>query len=868
MAKNNNNNKKKRHNTNKGGIASNNPKTPQDLIDSTTNDEFKTLTAHIHKIQDDIFIPNSGLLEEGSLGPLITKLRADFPVYKTKYPVWTHMKPIVEEAIRVGRQKVSAGKPAFPSHTFDGMITNTSNTSNNNSDDNDNEKESIEIQRIKVENAKLQRAIDTMKAEEDKKKQNVVNSGLQQLYKKQIASVLPQNVTDASAVTNAEQRGVKRTKEDGDVNEEIADQVKKRARTRKDGAKKKGYSVEERPTTRYSDLGGIENVLQDIRELIEYPFTHPEIYSHLGVEPPRGVLLYGPPGSGKTMLATAIAGELGVPFFKISAPEVVSGMSGESEAKIRSLFNEAVKLAPSLIFIDEIDAITQKRETASREMEKRIVAQLLTCLDDCSFDKTDGKMVLVIGATNRPDSLDPALRRAGRFDREISLGIPDEAARVRILQVLSTALKLSGDFDFQSIAHMTPGFVGADLKALTKEAAVLAINRIFHTIFKDDQMDLDQESSESDQTTHNHTLENRNRVSELLKAQREPLSDEQLESLSITMNDFEHAVKKVQPSSKREGFATIPNVTWEDIGALEGIRDELRMAIMEPIKSPEKFTKLGMTAPCGVLLYGPPGCGKTMLAKAVSNDSGANFISIKGPELLNKFVGESERAIRQVFARASASSPCVIFFDELDALCPKRGYDASNASSERVVNQLLTEMDGLEERKSVFVIAATNRPDIIDPAMLRPGRLDKMLYVALPTPDERVSVLKTVSRHTPFTGDVNIEEIARSNRCDGFSGADLAQLVREASVCCLKEHLDLERRSNQPLSEDTLVVSRRHIEQAVDKVIPSVSPKDRRMYDNINKRLTTLRIRDSTKDNNNNDNESEKQRPDGNNLLL
>jgi len=533
-------------------------------------------------------------------------------------------------------------------------------------------------------------------------------------------------------------------------------------------------------------------------------------------------------------------------------------MSGESEAKIRSLFRDAVAKAPSLIFIDEIDAITPKRETASREMEKRIVAQLLTSIDDLSFDKTNDKMVMVIGATNRPDSLDPALRRAGRFDRELSLGIPDENSRKRILQVMSRDLRLSGNFDFGIIARMTPGFVGADLKALTKEAAVMAINRIFHALFPD----ANESTTGTDDSPIARSqmaaaaLEKRSKVSDALKAQAEPLTEDQLSGLSITMDDFEQSVKKVQPSAKREGFATIPNVTWDDIGALDEIREELQLSIMEPIKNPDKYAKLALDAPSGVLLYGPPGCGKTLLAKAVSHDSGANFISIKGPELLNKFVGESERAVRQVFARAAASAPCVIFFDELDALCPKRGYDAGNASSERVVNQLLTEMDGLESRKHVFVIAATNRPDIIDPAMLRPGRLDKMLYVSLPSIEARVAILKTIARHTPFAKDVNLEQIARNPYCDNYSGADIAQLVREASVCCLKEHLAKCKDGNASEEKD-LVVSKKHFDVAFTKVIPSVPEKDRKMYDGINKRLTSVRRRKIAKESNSDDDEDD-----------
>jgi ribosome biogenesis ATPase len=417
--------------------------------------------------------------------------------------------------------------------------------------------------------------------------------------------------------------------------------------------------LSERPSIRYKDIAGIDNCLKDIKEIIEFPMTHPEIYVHLGVEPPRGVLLHGAPGCGKTSLAMAIAGELDLPFIKISATEVVSGMSGESEAKIRELFQEAKTLAPCLIFIDEIDAISPKRETAQREMERRIVAQLLTSMDELSFKNLDNKPVIVIGATNRPDALDPALRRAGRFDREICLGIPDTASREQILRVISTGMKLAEDFDYGEVAKKTPGYVGADLRALTREAATLAINRVFSYISSIDQMEVEEEI-------------------ETGKPAIPKLTDEQLGMISIEMKDFEIALTKVQPSAKREGFATVPETTWDDIGALQRVREELRMAIVEPVRHPEKFKAIGINSPAGVLIWGPPGCGKTLLAKAIANESHSNFISVKGPELLNKYVGESERAIRQVFERAKASSPCVIFFDELDALCPKRSGDESN----------------------------------------------------------------------------------------------------------------------------------------------------------------------------------------------
>ncbi|KAL8287188.1 hypothetical protein RQP46_003640 [Phenoliferia psychrophenolica] len=560
-------------------------------------------------------------------------------------------------------------------------------------------------------------------------------------------------------------------------------------------------------------------------ELVALPICHPEVYLHTGVRPPRGVLLVGPPGCGKTMLAGAIAGELGCPFISISAPSIVSGMSGESEKTLRETFEEAARLAPCILFIDEIDAITPKRETAQREMERRIVAQLLTCMDDLAWDKTDNKPVMILGATNRPDSLDPALRRAGRFDAEITMGVPDEAGRERILRVLMAKLRLSGDFDYAFLAKSTPGYVGADLSALTGAAGVIAVKRIFERLGteapmmddpatallalagagaagEDESMMIDDDellpTPDQPSTTSITPTQTTNTtgkdlsllippfsdlppslaalpIASFLSTHPLPLSPTDLSTLSLTNADFTLALSIVQPSSQREGFTTVPDVTWSDLGALKAIREEMRMSIVRPIRRPEVFASLGIQAPCGVLLWGPPGCGKTLLAKAVANESRANFISVKGPELLNKYVGESERAVRQVFARARASSPCIIFFDELDAMVPRRD-DSLSESSARVVNTLLTELDGLEPRKQVFVIGATNRPDILDPAMVRPGRLDKLLYVDLPTPSERVEILRAQTKKTPLGPDVDLDVIARDVECDGFSGADLGAL--------------------------------------------------------------------------------------------
>lgn len=657
----------------------------------------------------------------------------------------------------------------------------------------------------------------------------------------------------------------------------------------------------EKPTVRFADIGGVESALQDVRELIENPLRHPEIYEHLGVEPPRGILLHGPPGCGKTLLANAIAGEMDVPFYSIAAPEVVSGMSGESEQKIRNLFKAAAQNAPSIVFIDEIDAITPRRENAQREMERRIVAQLLSSLDGLAAAENSGSgssgHVIVIGATNRPDALEPALRRAGRFDREIALGIPDVAARARILRVMSAKLKLAGDFNFDVIARATGGFVGADLSALAKEAAIIAVHRIFSSLFgssnstspsiernnnnNNNSSDKEQPSNTNteDESAHqltnninitvagstcsasssasiggdcssNSSLESRENVSNGLRAMSEPLSEEQMKDLCITMEDFEQAVKKVQPSAKREGFSTIPNVKWTNVGALGHVRSKLVDAIVGPIKHPELYSEVGIRTSSGVLLFGPPGCGKTLIAKAVANECGANFIGIKGPQLLNKYVGEAERAVRQLFARAATSAPCVIFFDELDALCPRRASDGDSTGASRIVNQLLTEMDGLEARKDVFVIAATNRPDVIDGAMMRPGRLDILISVDLPDAAGREEILRAVclSQKSPLGDDVDLAAVARDPRCEGFSGADLAALVKDAALHVLHDALEqrgisLDSTNTAPINtapsssgdngQKRMFITQRHLLAAFDTVSRSVSKEDEQLYKSL-----------------------------------
>jgi ribosome biogenesis ATPase len=523
----------------------------------------------------------------------------------------------------------------------------------------------------------------------------------------------------------------------------------------------------------------MDEVLQELGDLIILPMTRPQIFTSSKVQPPRGVLLHGPPGCGKTMLANAFAADLGVPFISISAPSVVSGMSGESEKALREHFDEAKKVAPCLIFIDEIDAITPKRESAQREMEKRIVAQLLTCMDDLAMEKTDGKPVIVMAATNRPDSLDPALRRGGRFDKEINLTVPSEPVREQILRTLTRKMQLADDLDFSTLAKRTAGFVGADLNDLVSTAGAAAIKRYLELLKSHTGEEMDIED-----VTEQEVTEKVKEIRRLIKHAKEAPIGQESNPILVSNADFFTALPKIQPSSKREGFATIPDTTWADIGALGGIRDELVTAVVDPIKNPEIYAKVGITAPTGVLLWGPPGCGKTLLAKAVANESRANFISIKGPELLNKYVGESERAVRQVFVRARSSIPCVIFFDELDALVPRRD-DALSESSARVVNTLLTELDGLgSNRQGIYIIAATNRPDIIDPAMLRPGRLETLLFVNLPGPSERAEILQTLIRNLPIEFNDQMRALAES--CEGYSGADIGSLLRRAGYSAIK----------------------------------------------------------------------------------
>lgn len=637
-----------------------------------------------------------------------------------------------------------------------------------------------------------------------------------------------------------------------------------------------------RPAERLEHVGGISDVLGSICELIQWPLRYARLYRHLGVSPPRGILLHGPPGCGKSLLAHAIAGEFDVPFLRVSGPEIVSGVSGESERTLRALFEEAARCAPSIVFVDEVDAIAAKRDGASKEMERRIVSQLLSCMDNLasrenvvkeeaaaeeeehgeqsrSVGGVEGDLlrgdrggeengpessirrinaVIVIAATSRPESLEPALRRAGRLDREIELGAPDEKAREAILVKLCRELKLADDFDVMRLAKRTAGYVGADLHLLVKEAGLACIRRFARRIESATQRDVEmREATEGGLKDKGAWGENGDSATEQGVTLSQNVMEWDMTDCVIGMEDFDAALSTIQPSALREGFATRPNVSWANIGSLETVRSELMMSIVTPTRHPELFSSLGLRAPAGVLLYGPPGCGKTLVARAVAGESGANFISVKGPELLSKYVGDSELAVRRLFARARSSAPCVIFFDELDALAPRRAGEGSGAS-ERVVNMLLTEMDGFAERRGVFVVAATNRPDIIDPAMLRPGRLDKLIFVPLPDGDGRVSILNKLLKGVRFGVDVDVEQVGR--KCEGFSGADLQAVIRGAGEEALKEGLEKGK-------VDGVFIERRHFEKAVENVGPSVSERDARMYREMEKLMRKGRGRIKTK---------------------
>ncbi|QIX02202.1 hypothetical protein AMS68_007719 [Peltaster fructicola] len=522
-----------------------------------------------------------------------------------------------------------------------------------------------------------------------------------------------------------------------------------------------------------ADIGGMPEVLDQLGELV-IPLLAPEEYLNMGLSLPRGVLLHGPPGCGKTTVSKVFATQLGLPLVQILGPSIVSGMSGESEKAIRERFDEAKKIAPCLLFIDEIDAIAPKRETSQGGMEKRIVAQLLISMDELEGDPN--KPVIVLAATNRPDSLDAALRRGGRFDTEIMIGVPNEGVRASILAAQTRKLRLASDVDIRSLAKSTAGFVGADLKDLVGKAGAWQMRALKAAFVK-------QGAELGTANIGNEALPELGQLIARLQQKKNLPRPAGFENTAITMQAFLSVLPTITPSSKREGFATVPDVSWADVGALQAVRRELEMAIVQPIVNPERFIEIGLDAPTGVLLWGPPGCGKTLLAKAVAAESKANFISIKGPELLDKYVGESEAAVRRVFSRARSSAPCIIFFDELDALAPRRDGSAAESSA-RVVNMLLTELDGLHDRGGIFVIGATNRPDIIDEAMLRPGRLETPLFVDLPGPQERVEILQTLLRQKNVPQE--LADIARTSACDGFTGADLRSLWTKAAQHALE----------------------------------------------------------------------------------
>jgi transitional endoplasmic reticulum ATPase len=543
--------------------------------------------------------------------------------------------------------------------------------------------------------------------------------------------------------------------------------------------------VERIPEVTYEDIGGLDDAIKKVREMVELPLKHPEIFERLGIEPPKGILLYGPPGCGKTLLARAVANESDAHFIAINGPEVMSKWVGEAEKRLREVFDQAEKNAPSIIFIDEIDAIAVKREEAIGEVERRVVAQLLASMDGL---KARGKVV-VIAATNRPHALDPALRRPGRFDREIEIGVPDRDGRLEILKIHTRHMPLDKDVNLETLADITYGFVGADLEALCKEAAMIVLRKI---------------------------------LPELKLKEGEPVPKEFLERIKVKMEDFKEALKTIRPSAMREVLIEVPKVRWEDVGGLEKVKQELKEAVEWPLKFPQMFKRIGVKPPKGILLYGPPGCGKTLLARAVATESEANFIAVKGPEIYSKWVGESEKAVREIFRKARQVAPCIIFFDELDAIAPRRGLEVGTRVTEQVLNQILAEMDGLEELTDVVVIAATNRPDIIDPALLRPGRFDRLILTPPPDEKARLEIFKVHAKGMPLAKGVDLKEFAK--RTAGYSGADIAAVCREAAMNALRE----DKKAKE--------VKRKHFLKAMQEIGPSLTKKDVEFYEGFVKR--------------------------------
>ncbi len=538
------------------------------------------------------------------------------------------------------------------------------------------------------------------------------------------------------------------------------------------------------PVVNYEDIGGLDEEIKKIREMVEIPMKYPEIFNKLGVAPPKGVLLHGPPGTGKTLLAKAVATETDAHFILLNGPEIMSKFYGESEKKIRGIFEQAEKNAPSIIFIDEIDAITPKREDVNGEVERRVVSQLLTMMDGLN---SRGRVV-VIGATNRLGAIDPALRRPGRFDREIEIGVPDKKSRLETLKIHSRGMPLHKDVNLDKIASMTHGFVGADLESLTKEAAMNVLRN-----------NLDK-----------------------IKVDENNIAPEVLEKLIIRQKDFLAAMKVVRPSAMREVLVETPNVSWDDVGGLDSVKQSLKEAVEWPMKYGDSFKRIGIRSSRGILLYGPPGTGKTLLAKAVARESEANFIQVKGPSLLSMWVGKSEEGVRKIFEKARQVSPCIVFFDEIDSIAGRRGQD-QNKVTERVLNQMLSEMDGLDEMKDVLVIAATNRPDMLDTALLRPGRFDKILLINAPGEEGRKKILEIHTSKMPLDGDVDIDFLAKET--DGFTGADIEALVREAGMVALRENIKAKK------------VSKIHFEKAREKIKPSVTNQSIETYKKIEKQF-------------------------------
>ncbi|MHA2096338.1 MAG: CDC48 family AAA ATPase, partial [Candidatus Hodarchaeales archaeon] len=535
---------------------------------------------------------------------------------------------------------------------------------------------------------------------------------------------------------------------------------------------------------RYEDIGGLTDEIQKVRELIELPMKHPELFKRLGITPPRGVLLHGPPGTGKTLLAKAVATETDSHFISISGPEFMSKFYGESEKRIRDLFEDAKQNSPSIIFIDEIDSIAPKRSEAMGEVERRVVAQILSNMDGLS-QRGD---VVVIGATNRVNSLDPALRRGGRFDREIEIGIPNKNGREEILLIHSRGMPLGEDVDLTHLAEVTHGFVGADLEQFTKEAAMGALRKILPEI----------------------------------NLEEDTIPASVLNDLRVAQDDFDDALLDIHPSALREVFVEIPNVSWSDVGGLTREKNEIKNSIELPLKHAKFFSHMGANQPKGILLYGPPGTGKTLLAKAVAHETQANFISIKGPELLSKWVGESEKGIREIFRKARQAAPSIIFFDEIDSIAPVRGKSFDSGVTERMISQFLTELDGLEELKGVVVIAATNRPDMIDPALLRPGRFDKIIGISIPDESTRLEILKIHTSKVPLAADVELSPLAR--RTDNFSGADLAALCNEAVLFSIEEALPTLPKADAKEDYTSYTVNAENFESAYQKPLSTRKP--------------------------------------------